>query len=117
MYTLVCKFEALLNRIYGLEFKKNKHFYCRVQILPTTIYNYKEVAKLYVDQAKMGYSKMLPAVALGQSQSSILANMFFENDILDLVSSMVPPLTSNTMNSDALVVRKQNQNNQQQSQS
>lgn len=117
MYTLVCKFEALLNRIYGLEFKKNKHFYCRVQILPTTIYNYKEVAKLYVDQAKMGYSKMLPAVALGQSQSSILANMFFENDILDLVSSMVPPLTSNTMNSDALVTRKQNQNNQQQSQS
>ena len=50
----------------------------------------------------MGYNKMLPQVALGQTQSSILANAYFENDILDLVRVFIPPLTSNTMNAEAL---------------
>ena len=53
----------------------------------------------------MGYNKMLPQVALGQTQSSILANAYFENDILDLVRVFVPPLTSNTMNAEALQQR------------
>jgi len=48
---------------------------------------------------------MLPQVALGQTQSSILSNAYFENDILDLVRVFVPPLTSNTMNADALQQR------------
>jgi len=48
---------------------------------------------------------MLPQVALGQTQSSILANAYFENDILDLVRVFVPPLTSNTMNAEALQAR------------
>ena len=34
---------------------------------------------------QVGLSKMLPQVALGQTQSSILATAYFENDILDLV--------------------------------
>ena len=50
----------------------------------------------------MGYSKMLPQIALGLAQSTILANAFFENDLLNLVTVFVPPLTSNTMNADAL---------------
>jgi len=53
---------------------------------------------------------MLPQIALGQSQSSILANAYFENDMLDLVSVFVPPLTSNTMNADALAARNGNKN-------
>jgi len=60
------------------------------------------MAKLYKEQAQMGYTKMLPQVALGQTQSSILANAYFENDILDLVRVFIPPLTSNTMNAEAL---------------
>ena len=50
----------------------------------------------------MGYSKMLPLIALGQSQSSILANAYFETKVLDLVSLFIPPLTSNTMNAETL---------------
>ena len=50
----------------------------------------------------MGYSKMLPQIALGLPQSTVLANAFFENDLLNLVTVFVPPLTSNTMNADAL---------------
>ncbi len=68
------------------------------------------MAKLYKEQTQMGYSKVLPQIALGQSQSSILANAYFENDILDLVSVFVPPLTSNTMNAEALAMRNGNKN-------
>ena len=45
---------------------------------------------------------MLPQIALGQSQSSILANAYFENDVLDLVNVFIPPLMSSTMNVEAL---------------
>ena len=45
---------------------------------------------------------MLPQIALGQSQSSILANAYFENDILDLVNIFIPPLMSSTMNENIL---------------
>ena len=50
----------------------------------------------------MGYSKMLPQIALGQSQSSILATAKFENDILNLTEMFIPPITSNTMSSDII---------------
>ena len=46
----------------------------------------------------MGFSKMLPQIALGQTQSAILATAYFENDILDLVRVFIPPLMSSTMN-------------------
>ena len=72
------------------------------KLLTTTIYNYKEMAKLYKEQTQLGYSKMLPQIALGQSQSSILANAYFENDVLDLLHVFIPPLMSSTMNADVL---------------
>jgi hypothetical protein len=64
------------------------------------------MAKLYKEQTQLGYSKMLPQIALGQSQSSILANAFFENEVLDLVNVFIPPLMSSTMNGDFLSSRK-----------
>ena len=88
--------------------KTPKKCYYKAQILTTTIYNYKDMAKLYKEQTQMGYAKILPQIALGQSQSSILANAYWENDVLDLVSVFVPPLTSNTMNADALAMRNGN---------
>lgn len=102
MYNLLVQFESFINLIITPFNKSPKRCYYRAQILTTTIYNYKEVSKLYKQQAQMGYSKMLPQVALGQTQSSVLANAYFENDILDLVRVFVPPLTSNTMNAEAL---------------
>ena len=53
---------------------------------------------------------MLPQIALGQSQSSILSNAFFENNILDLVNVFIPPMMSSTMNADAISAI-QNKNN------
>ena len=105
MYNLLVQFESFLNLMLESFNKSPKRCYYRAQFLTTTIYNYKEMAKLYKEQAQMGYSKMLPQVALGQTQSSVLANAYFENDVLDLVRVFVPPLTSNTMNADALAMR------------
>ena len=102
MYNLLVQFESFLNLILEPFNKSPKRCYYRAQILTTTIYNYKDMAKLYKEQAQMGYTKMLPQVALGQTQSSVLANAYFENDILDLVRVFIPPLTSNTMNAEAL---------------
>lgn len=101
MYNLLLQFEQFLNDIIA-PLNKSKKVELRAQLLTTTIYNYKEMAKLYKEQTQLGYSKMLPQIALGQSQSSILANAHFENDVLDLVNIFIPPLMSSTMNSDVL---------------
>ena len=102
MYTLLVQFESFLNDILDKFNKTPKKIYYRAQLLTTTIYNYKEMAKMYKEQTQLGYSKMLPQIAMGQSQSSILANAYFENDILDLANVFIPPMMSSTMNSDVL---------------
>ena len=108
LYDLLLQFEIFLNDIIS-EFNTHpKKLEFRVQILTTTIYNYQELAKMYKEQTQLGYSKMLPQIALGQSQSSILANAFFENDILDLINVFIPPLMSSTMNGDILSRSKGN---------
>lgn len=102
LYNLITQFEEFLNILLDNFNKQPKKFYYRAQILTTTIYNYKDMSKLYKEQMQVGFSKMLPQIALGQSQSSILANAYFENDILDLVNVFVPPMMSSTMNADSL---------------
>ena len=102
LYNLILQFEGFLNDIIKRFNKTPKKIQYKVQMLSTTIYNYKEMAKLYKEQTQLGYSKMLPQIALGQAQSAILANAYFENDILDLASVFIPPMMSSTMNSDVL---------------
>lgn len=111
MWNLIQQFENFINILLKPYNKSPKKFYYRAQILPTTIYNYKELAKLYKEQTQLGYSKMLPQIALGQAQSAILASAYFENDILDLVNVFIPPLMSSTMNAD--VLNKKNLNGEQ----
>ena len=57
------------------------------------------MATAYKEQASLGYSKLLPQIALGQSQSSILASLYFENQVLSLADIMIPPQSSNTVSS------------------
>jgi hypothetical protein len=102
LYNLIQQFEDFLNILIEPYNKNPKKIYYRAQILGTTIYNYKDMAKLFKEQTQLGYSKMLPQIALGQSQSSILATAYFENDILDLVNVFIPPISSATMNADTL---------------
>ena len=88
MLNLISQFEDFLNLLLTPFNKNPKKIYFKAQILKTTIYNYKELAKLYKEQMQLGYSKFLSQIALGQSQSSILANAYFENDILDLINGI-----------------------------
>ena len=102
MYNLLLQFEDFLNELLEPLNKTPKKLQYKVQLLTTTIYNYKDLAKMYKEQTQMGYSKMLPQIALGQSQSSILATAYFENDILDLLHVFIPPVMSSTMSADLL---------------
>ena len=67
---------------------------------------------MYKEQATLGYSKMLPQIALGQSQSSILATAYFENEILKLSELMQPLQSSNTQSAADRKDSKGNANQQ-----
>ena len=101
MYNMLLQFEDFINELIE-PYNKNKKVEFKAQLLTTTIYNYKELSKLYKEQTQLGYSKMLPQIALGQTQSSILANAYFENEVLNLIELFIPPISSNVMNADIL---------------
>ena len=94
---LLLQFSIFFDKIIE---KKNqsKKFNFRFVMLETTQYNYKDLAKQYQALTANGQSKFLPVIALGHSQSSVLNLAYFENEILDLPSLMIPPLMSSTMN-------------------
>ena len=66
-------------------------------MLPTTVYNYIDLSKLYKEQTQIGFSKLLPQVALGMDQSTIIATAWFENGLLNLDDLFIPPQMSSTM--------------------
>lgn len=114
---LISQFGIFFNHIVDKK-SSAKKFDFRFQMLETTQYNYKELAKQYKDLTANGQSKFLPMVALGHSQSSILNLAQFENDVLDLPSIMIPPLMSSTMNGQDILGRKnQTTNNNSQNSS
>ena len=97
MFTLLDQYENWLNKILNRRFNSNsKKVFFKVFMPNLTIYNYKDMAKLYKEQATLGFSKLLPAIALGQSQSSLLATINFENTVLKLADIMVPLNMSST---------------------
>lgn len=107
------QFTGLLNRI-AEKFNRPNHYEFRATMLETTQFNYKELSKLYKEQASIGYSKMLPQIALGHSQSSILATLDFENEVLHLAEIMIPPASSNVMSSKNLGNNNQSSNSKNQ---
>ena len=76
-------------------------------MLETTQYNYKDLSKMYKEQVQIGYSKMLPQIALGHSQSSIVNTAYFENNLLHLTDIMIPPLMSSVMSSEAVLGKEE----------
>lgn len=95
---LLLQFEVFFDRIVQSKSTHKNKYNFRLYMLETTQYNYKEIAKLYKEQVQLGYSKMLPQIALGHSQSSILNTAYFENEVMNLSELMIPPLMSSTMN-------------------
>ena len=99
--TLLLQFTSFFDTVTQ-HIASGSKFKFRFYMLETTQYNYKELSKMYKEQVQIGYSKMLPQIALGHSQSSILHNAYFENEILHLSQIMIPPLMSSTMNAETL---------------
>ena len=94
---LLLQFEVFFDRIAQSKSANHKKYNFRLYMLETTQYNYKELAKMYKEQVQLGYSKMLPQIAMGHSQSSILNTAYFENEVMNLSELMVPPLMSSTL--------------------
>ena len=114
MRNLLLQFSIFFDKIIE---KKNqsKKFNFRFVMLETTQYNYKDLVKLYRELTANGQSKFLPMVALGHSQSSVVNLAYFENEILDLPSLMIPPLMSSTMNGQNILdARSQRKNSNSQ---
>ena len=109
MRDLIIQFNMFFSYIVNHYSTNRRKYIFRFYMLETTQYNYKEMAKMYKEQTQVGYSKMLPQIALGHSQSMILNTAFFENTILHLSAIMVPPLMSSTLSSnDILDITGQN---------
>ena len=112
---LLLQFSMFFDRIVKKKYSSGKKYTFKFYMLETTQYNYKELSKMYKEQTQMGYSKMLPQIALGHSQSFILNSAHFENEVLHLSEIMIPPLLSSTMSSED-VLGKKNQTTQPNSQ-
>lgn len=112
---LLLQFMMFFDRLIRKKYSSGKKYTFKFYMLETTQYNYKELSKMYKEQTQSGYSKMLPQIALGHSQSFILNTAHFENEVLHLTEVMIPPLMSSTLSSEDVLGRsnKNNSNNSQ----
>lgn len=67
-----------------------------VVIMPTTVFNRKDILDSYFRGAQYGYSKILAGVAMGIPQMDQLSLMNFENEILGMTDKMLPLQSSYT---------------------
>lgn len=111
MKNLLLQFHVFFDKITRTKCSNSKKFNFRLYMLETTQYNYKEISKMYKEQVQIGYSKMLPQIALGHSQSSIIHTAIFENEVLHLSAIMIPPLMSSTLSGEDLMGIQQRQKN------
>lgn len=97
MTNLLLQFEEFAESLLKTFNKNPKRLKYQVQMLPTTIYNYKDLSKLYKEQTQIGFSKLLPQIALGESPSTVLATAVFENQMMKLDEIFTPPQMSSTI--------------------
>ena len=99
---LLLQYQDWLNYILHNKFIQNNPEYTFDIWFPRlTQHNRADMARLYKEQAALGYSKVLPAVALGQSQSNFLATILFENEFLGLTDIMEPVKMASTQSGKA----------------
>ena len=103
---LLLQFNIFMDRIIKKKNTNSKKYNFKIYFLETTQYNYQALSKLYKEQTQLGYSKMLPQIALGHSQSSILNTAHFENEVLHLSEIMIPPLMSSTLSGEDILGKK-----------
>lgn len=110
MRSFLFQLNAFMDRIVLRKNPNSKKYNFKFYFLETTQYNYQNLSKMYKEQTQLGFSKMLPQIALGHSQSFILNAAVFENEILKLSEIMIPPLMSSTLNGEDILGNKSSNN-------
>jgi hypothetical protein len=64
---LLLQFGMFFDRVTRSLNTQKKKYNFKLYMLETTQYNYKDLSKMYKEQTQLGYSKMLPQIALGHS--------------------------------------------------
>lgn len=112
--SLMCQFEDFYNLIINNSGNgrkgRNKVIY-KVEMLPTTIYNYKDMIKIYKELGSIGFAKMLSSIAAGQTQSEVLGLLKLENEIFDINELLIPPMNTNNISSSYIDNKSGNNNN------
>ena len=108
---LLLQFSIFFDKVVRKKYTSGKKYSFKLYMLETTQYNYKDLSKLYKEQTQLGYSKMLPQIALGHSQSFILNSAYFENEVLHLSEIMIPPLMSSTLSGEDILGRSSSSSN------
>ena len=109
--SLLFQFGVFFDMMTQKKTSNRRKYNFRLYMLETTQHNYTDLSKMYKEQVQIGYSKMLPQIALGHSQSAIINTAHFENEVLHLSEIMIPPLMSSTMSSEDLLGNKNKTNN------
>ena len=97
MTNLLLQFEEFAEELLKPFNKNPRRLKYQVHMLPTTIYNYKDLSKLYKEETQIGFSKLLPQIALGESPVAVLSTAIFENKIMKLDEIFIPPQMSSTI--------------------
>lgn len=98
MSQLIDKYSTWLSMLCYSQFNYGKIIPI-VTILPITWYNQSKMADMYIKNSQYGFSWILPYVASGKKQSTLLDNAYIEQEVLNL-SEVMRPLSSSFTQTD-----------------
>ena len=100
MMQLAHKFEKFITNVINKNFS-NANITFQYLMLPISYYNEKEFIDNSFKLANSGYSFLLPALALGISQSNLSNIKDLENDLLELDKKLIPLSSSFTQSNSS----------------
>jgi hypothetical protein len=98
MFKLLDKYQKRLNAILQVLFSSSDIEF-KLSLPHLSIYNNERKQKMYKDMATNGYSKILPAIASGMTQTEFLSLNYYEENILNIGEKLIPVQSSNTQSS------------------
>jgi hypothetical protein len=98
MFKLLDEYQNRLNAILQVLFS-SRDIEFKLSLPHLSIYNNERKQKMYKDMATNGYSKILPAIASGITQTEFLSLNYYEENILNIGEKLIPVQSSNTQSS------------------
>lgn len=97
LFKLLDKYQNRLNMVIENLFNSKGSF--KISFPHISIFNAERKQSMYQEMATNGYSKLLPAIAAGVSQTEFLSLNKYEEEILGIRDKLIPVQSSNTMSS------------------